>query len=63
MLTVSMFAHRSTVEVGKQRERAAEGKQKTTKSTGSHPMAQVELSEGSLDRALEEHIMLMSEIM
>ena len=64
MLIVSMFAHRSTVELGKQPHRAAEGKQKTTRSPGSHMMPQVELSaEGRQGRALQEHQLLMSEIM
>ena len=64
MLTNFMFAHRSTVELGKQPHRAAEGKQKTTRSPGSHMMALVELSaETGKGRALEEHEMLMSEIM
>ena len=64
MLIVSMFAHRSTVELGKQRQGAAKGKQQTTRSTGSHRMTQVELSaESRQGRALEEHQMLMSEIM
>lgn len=59
-----MFSNRSTVELGKQRQRAAEGKQRTTRSTGSHLMAQVELSaEIRQGQALDEHQMLMSEIM
>lgn len=64
MLIVSTFAHRSTVELGKQSQRPAEGKQQTRRSTGSHMMAQVELSaEGRQGRALQEHQLLMSEIM
>ena len=64
MLIVSMFAHRSTLELNKHPQRAAEEKQQTTRSPGSHMTAQVELSaEGRQGRALEEHQMLMSEIM
>jgi len=62
MLTVSMFAHRSTEVVSKQQGRAAEGNQQTPRNTGSHLMA-AELSESTAGRALEEHQMLMSEIM
>ena len=63
MLSVSMFAFRSTVELGKQRQRATEERQEMTRNTGSHLMAQVELTESSLGRALEKSQMLMSEIM
>jgi len=62
MLTISMFAHRSTVELSKQRQRAAEGKQETTGNTASHLMA-ADLSESTAGRALDEQQMLMSEIM
>ena len=58
-----MFAHRSTEELCKQRERTAEGKEQMTGNTIRHLIAQVELSESGLGRALEEHQMLMSEIM
>ena len=59
-----MFAHRNTVELGKQPQRAAKGNRQTTRSPGSHMMALVELSaETGKGRALEEHEMLMSEIM
>ena len=57
-----MFAHRSTVELSKQQERAAEANQQTTRNIGSHLIA-AELSESTASRALEEHQMLMSEIM
>ena len=63
MLTVSMFVYRSTVELRKQRQRAAEEKQEMTRNTRSHLMAQVELTESRLGQALEERQMLMSEIM
>jgi len=63
MVTISMFEHRSTEELCKQRERTAEGKEQTKRNTMSHLMAQVELSERGPARALEEHQMLMSEIM
>jgi len=62
MLTISMFAHRSTVELSKQRQRAAEGKQETMGNTGSHLMA-ADLTESTAGRALKEQRMLMSEIM
>jgi len=62
MLTVSMFAHRSTVELSKQQGRTAEGNQQTTRNTGSHLMA-AEITESTAGRALEEHQIFMSEIM
>ena len=62
MLTNFMFAHRSTVASRKQQERAAEGNQQTTRNTGSHLMA-AELSDSTASRELDEHHMLMSEIM
>jgi len=58
-----MFEHRSTGELCKQRDTTAEGKEQTKRNTMGHLMAQVELSESGLGRALEEHQMLMSEIM
>ena len=58
-----MFVHRSTVELCKQRQRAAEEKEKMTRNTRSHLMAQVELTESRLGQVLEERQMLMSEIM
>ena len=57
-----MFAHRNTVASREQPERAAEGNQKTTRNTGSHLMA-AELSDSTASRELEEHHILMSEIM
>ena len=63
MLTVSMFAHRGTVELCKQQQRAAKEKEEMTRNTRSHLMAQVELTESRLGQALEERQMLMSEIM
>ena len=63
MLTVSMFAHRSTVELCKEQQRAAKEKEEMTRNTRSHLMAQVELTESRLGQALEERQMLMSEIM
>ena len=62
MLTDFMFAHRSTVASRKQQEKAAEGNQQTTRNTGSHLMA-AELSDSTASRELDEHHMLMSEIM
>ena len=62
MLTDFMFAHRRTVASRKQRDRAAEGNQQTTRNTGSHLMA-AELSDSTASREVEEHHMLMSEIM
>ena len=62
ILTISMFAHRSTVELGKQRQRATEEKEQMTRNTRSHLMAQVELTESRLGRSLEKRQMLMSEI-
>ena len=62
MLTDFMFAHRSTVASRKQQEKAAEGNQQTTRNTGSHLMA-AELSDSTASRELEEHHILMSEIM
>jgi len=63
LLTVSMPPHRSTVELCKQRQRAAEEKGKMTRNTRSHLMAQVELTESRLGQALEKRQMLMSDIM
>jgi len=63
MLTVSTFTHRSTVELCKQRQRAAEEKEEMTRNTRRHLMAQVELTESRLGQALEKRQMLMSEIM
>ncbi len=58
-----MFPHRITVEECKQRQRAAEEKEEMTRNTRSHLMAQVQLTESRLGRALEKRQMLMSEIM
>ena len=63
MLTVSVCADRSTVELRKQRQRAAEEKEQMTRNTRSHLMAQVELTESRLGQALEKRQMLMSEIL
>ena len=63
MLTVSMFAHRSSVELYEQRQRAAEEKEEMTRNTRRHLMAQVELTESRLGQALEKRQMLMSDIM
>ena len=49
-----MFVYRSTVELRKQRQRAAEEKQEMTRNTRSHLMAQVELTESRLGQALEK---------
>ncbi|XP_078365606.1 uncharacterized protein LOC144649886 [Oculina patagonica] len=53
---------RITVEECKQRQRAAEEKEEMTRNTRSHLMAQVQLTESRLGRALEKRQMLMSEI-
>ena len=63
MLTVSMCADRSTVELRKQRQKTAEEKEQMTRNTRSHLMAQVELTESRLGQALEKRQILMSEIL
>ncbi|KAL9976072.1 hypothetical protein ACROYT_G013319 [Oculina patagonica] len=55
-------ATKDTVEECKQRQRAAEEKEEMTRNTRSHLMAQVQLTESRLGRALEKRQMLMSEI-
>ena len=62
-LIAILFTHRCTVELCKQRQRAAEENEQMTRNTRSHLMAQVELTESRLGQALEKRQMLMSEIL